>query len=447
VVSLPSGQQVVNTSRASDIDLPRSNPVGLPPDVLKGGATVVSNLFSGPATHRLTIAVTVPVVREGRVTQALHLGVLPEALAALPAAKKLPAGWAMGLVGSDDRIITRSPYVEDLIGQRAPDWYVLPASSGVDSGMIRGRSLLDGAEVYGVFKHLTQAPWTLALIAPETDLARIWQRPLMAIVAGGIAFASAILAMLLVMGRRIADPINALAGAARAAVAGGAAPHVPESRVREISELRSAVMALSQKQILLREASHRIKNGLQLVSSTLGLQRRGAQTETLKEEFRVAQAHIQAIARLHELLYRADRYDAVDACDLVRAIGADIAALSGGWTIVQVEAAGAVELGPDRAGPFAVAVAELITNAVKHASRRGRTGTVNVRCRIESGTAVAVTIRDDGPGLPPDFDLAGQRGLGLRMCLALAAQIGGTLQALPADRGAVFELRVPTGSA
>lgn len=440
-LSLPSGQQVVNTSQPIDSDLPHSDPVGLPAAVMRDGQQHVSDLFFGPATQRPGIAVTVPSVRGGVVTYALHLGVLPEDIAGLLARKGLPGGWFAGLVDSNNRIIARAPYDERLVGKAVSEPY-LRAVAGADHGPFEGHVLGD-VDVYGSFERLTQAPWTLVLAAPNAELARAWQRLLMVLAAGGAVFFLAASALALALGGRIANPVNALAGAARAVVKGEALSAVPESRVHEIMELRNAVMALSRKQILLREANHRIKNSLQIVSSSLGLQSRSASREGTKADLREAQSHIQAIARLHERLYQTDQYEAIDAIELVRSICGDMAALSANRAVVQVCAEGTARLDSADAGPFALTVAELVTNAVKHASQSQGGGRVEVRCRAADDSEIVITVSDTGPGLPPGFDLAGQTGLGLRMCLALTRQIGGTLRAIPSGGGAVFELRVP----
>ncbi len=445
-LSLPSGQQVVNTSRPADVDLPVSDPAGLPPAVIIEGKTHVSDLFVGPATKRWTIAVTVPSVRRQGVTHALHLGLLPRDLVALLATQRPPAGWFVALVDGNGRVITRAPFAAARIGGTPPDWYLEAIAVQAGSGIFRGQTP-SGVEMYGAFHRLRQAPWTLVLAGPSAEFERAWQLPLLALAAGGIAFVIAILVLLVVMGRRLSDPINVLAGAARAAVDGEALPHVPESGVREIRELGSAVMALSQKQVLLREVNHRIKNSLQLVSATLSLQGQAASDAATREHFDAAQAQIRAVARLHERLYRQDRYETVEAFALARAVCEDVAAISVGRARVRIETEGAAQIGVDAGGPFALILVELITNAVKHASGAGGAGMVEVRCRVAEEPMISVVVSDEGRGLPPGFDLRGQKGMGLRMALALATQIGGTLAALPLSHGAAFELRVPLAAA
>lgn len=441
-VSLPSGRQVVNTLEPIGAEPSLSHSAGLLPTVLQDGAAHVSGLFVGPASNRHTLAVTVPAVRDGVVTHALHLGFFPENLAEVLANQHLPAGWIAALLDDRRRVIARTPHVADFVGTQAPAWYTQGRR-----GLLEGRAL-DGTAVYGAFERLPNVPWVLVLLVPGTELEQAWQRPLALMAGGGAILATAIFAIFFLMGSRLTRPIDELAAAARAVTRGEPLPAIPETNLRELNSLRNAVVRLSQKQVLLREVNHRIKNGLQLVSSLLGLQSRAIADGVAQTHLREARTHIQAIARLHERLYKADQYEVVDAFALARAVCDDIATISAGRARLQVAAPeGVAHMAADVAGPFALIIAELATNAVKYASEAGRVAEVNISCRAEGERMISVLIADDGLGLPPDFDLAAQKGTGLRMCLMLASQIGGALRALPAERGALFELRVPAAGA
>lgn len=445
IVSLPSGRQVVDTRRPDNDDEATPSAADPPVTVIPDGRTHVTDVFFGPGTNRPTIAITVPSLRNGTVTHTLRLGLLPEDLAALLGKQSLPDGWLAALVSEDNRVITRTTFDAGGIGEAPPDWFFRAAAMGADNGTVRGRSAT-GMEMYGAYNRLTQAPWILVIAGPSREIAPVWQRPLFVLAGGGIAFVIAIMTVLILMGRRLANSINALAGAAQAAMQGRALPAVPASTIREIGELRSAVMALSQKQALLREVNHRIKNSLQIVSATLDLQGRMISDDTVRAHFSEAQAHLRAVARLHERLYKTEEYKSVEAFALARAVCEDVAAISAGRAKVRIDTEGAAHIGTDAGGSFALIVVELVTNAVKHAATAGQAATVDVRCRIEDGPTIAVVVSDNGPGLPPGFDLATQKGMGLRMALALSTQIGGTLRTVPASSGAVFELRVPVAA-
>jgi two-component sensor histidine kinase len=108
---------------------------------------------------------------------------------------------------------------------------------------------------------------------------------MIALAGGGVVFVVAVSAALLALGRRLVEPMIGLADAARAVVQGKALPPIPVSTVRELGELKDAVLALSQKQILLREVNHRIKNSLQFVAATLALGGRSAIDKETREHF------------------------------------------------------------------------------------------------------------------------------------------------------------------
>ncbi len=438
-LSLPSGQQVVNTSVRNDIKLPFSSERALPDEVLVAGKSHVSNIFWGPATHRSIVAITVPATRLGHVTHVLHIGVPPEELAKWLAEQELPPAWSAALIDGDGKLLAYVPLERNLTGSTLPHWILQSTQTSPSDGELRGQ-WLNGKQVYGTFQHLSQAPWTLALVAPEAELAQAWLRPLVVLGLGGAVLIIVTCAAFIAIGRQLANPINGLAKAARDAMQDKPLKWGSVPDIFELMELRDAVIALSQKQILLREASHRIKNGLQLVSSSLALQAKASKHEEMKEEFLAAQSHIDAVARLHERLYQTDQYEYVEAFALIRSVCDDISLASARRASVRVDTQGAATLSSSNAGPFVLIIAELVTNAVKHVLCNGE---IYVKCRSDDRANILVTISNQGSMLPPDFDLSAHPGLGLKMCLALARQIGGTLRTVPSNESATFELRVP----
>lgn len=444
VLSRADGQQLVNTAVASNVNI-RGDRATVDPAAYKD-LPHVSDLFHAAAPRRTIVSITVPVHRGDVVTHALHLSLPPDLLKdilrTLIAPTRLEAGWNVTLIDSAHRVIARIPDEPSIVGTAVP-----PLLRSTD--LLRGPLEVgapEGERMYVAAREVTGTPWRLLLSAPAKDFRRYWELPLYVLAGSGLALIISVVAVFLIMRRQVAQPINALSQAARDSIAGKAPTLVgPPPAILELQELRDAVMALAEKQILLREGNHRIKNSLQLVAGSVQLQARQANLENTNA-YRDLQAHVHAIARLHERLYIENNYQSVDPFALMAAVCQDIVAISQHQAELDVHIEGTAAIPADDAGPFALMIAELVTNAVKHAPHARELGRVHVRGYVERREAV-VDIINEGATLPPNFDPATQKGLGLRMCLGLAAQIKGTLTAASIPLGARFQVRVPLGTA
>src|SRR5262249_1231242 len=156
------------------------------------------------------------------------------------------------------------------------------------------------------------------------------------------------------------------------------------------------------------------------------------QSDEVRNELRQAGTRITAIARAHRRLYRGDEIDALDLGAYLGEICRDIAAATPGCE-VYVNAEQGLVIRTDRAVPGGVAVNELITKAAKYAYP-GRDCRVWVALTRTSKGAAAISVRDEGGGLPPDFDLSSGR-LGIRLVRSFAQQLLGDLQIVRHDPG------------
>lgn len=195
-------------------------------------------------------------------------------------------------------------------------------------------------------------------------------------------------------------------------------------RKRVESALRSS---LEEKDALLKEVHHRVKNNLQIVTSLMHLQsiRLGAGREA--DAFRSTEDRVRSMALLHETLYRSSNLAHADlraylnslCTQLVHASGVD----SGRIRVeCQVDP---MPLDLDRALPCGLIVSELVSNALRHAFPGSRSGLVTVTMSRETDGHAMIEVADDGVGLPPGFDPAGASSLGMQLILGLAAQLGG----------------------
>jgi two-component sensor histidine kinase len=198
--------------------------------------------------------------------------------------------------------------------------------------------------------------------------------------------------------------------------------------------------SLDRQQVLTREVNHRVNNSLQIVASMLHLQSSVAGSEDVRHELRQAGSRIAAIARAHQRLYSGDDIEALDLGAYLKEVCKDIAAATPDCE-VDVSAQESVVIRTDRAVPAVLLVNELITNAAKYAYS-GRECRVWVTLSRDTEDSVWISVRDEGAGLPPQFDLRSGR-LGMRLVNSFAQQLQGELQVLRKSPGAEFVLKFP----
>src|SRR5687767_12127367 len=204
---------------------------------------------------------------------------------------------------------------------------------------------------------------------------------------------------------------------------------------------RKLQAALDRHQLLLQEVNHRVKNSLQVVSSMLHLQANAVGDPVLSERLMEASSRISVVGRAYNrLAYNAD-YEKIDLTAYLREV-IDDAAITIVRCKVTFEAFEEIQFGADRAIILALIINELLSNAGKYAYPR-EGGTIWVRLvRVDEET-VSISVRDEGVGLPKDFDPATSNRLGTRLVMALAQQLGAKLTRPTDTRGTLYALLVP----
>jgi two-component sensor histidine kinase len=202
------------------------------------------------------------------------------------------------------------------------------------------------------------------------------------------------------------------------------------------------------------EADHRIANHLALLTSYVRLQaddlaRQGA--EPSRDSVRIllagVGAQIDSVARLHRSLATNGPRQSADLSEHLRAICAPFASgLSGTSELIEDFQDGCV-VRPDQILPLAQIVAEVVTNAVKHAHADGEAGAILARCRRDDAGAVMIEVIDDGAGLPEAVDPRTGGGLGFRLMRALGKQLGALIAFESSSRGLRFRLTLPAAQA
>jgi PAS domain S-box-containing protein len=194
---------------------------------------------------------------------------------------------------------------------------------------------------------------------------------------------------------------------------------------RKSLEERTA-RAMQEKDVLLKEIHHRVKNNLQVISSLFSLQRERTHSLELKSLLSESQTRVESIALVHEQLYRSADLAAIDFDEYLRSLLAAIRSSYGADQLQTEISAKNVLLDVERAVPCALLVCELVSNSIKHAFGAAP-GKVWVRVRQDRQGGIVLEVGDDGRGMPPDFDWRKTRALGLRLVQSLARQLRATI--------------------
>ena len=208
--------------------------------------------------------------------------------------------------------------------------------------------------------------------------------------------------------------------------------------IRSSQEVRAS---LREKEILLQEVHHRVKNNLQVISSLISLQLRSIKDLVGREVLQACQARIQAISLIHATLYQSRDYANIPfsqyAPILARNIFNTLGTVPGSVSLDL--AIDEVALPVDKAIPCALILNELITNAVKHGFADGRRGTIRVALGKLSSGQLQLSVADDGVGLPAGLDIHQTPSLGMHLVSALAEQLGAELE-VSGDKGTSFKV-------
>ena len=208
---------------------------------------------------------------------------------------------------------------------------------------------------------------------------------------------------------------------------------ITESKAREAALTETVAernRLLKQKEILLGEVNHRIKNSLQIVSSILKLDANQAKDGLMQGRLRAASSRVQAVASVHELIYRAGQVDTVEfgeyLGDLCRAMEDSLPP-----DIALIHKSVPLRVSTDRAISLALLVNELVANSVAHAFQNRKDGTIAVKATIRDAH-LELSVSDDGDG---KADRPGHRGLGTRIIAAMVAQLEADVQQFQGARG------------
>lgn len=220
---------------------------------------------------------------------------------------------------------------------------------------------------------------------------------------------------------------------------------------RDISERKRVEQqiknSLKEKEVLLKEIHHRVKNNLQIISSLLDLQVGALDDERVLRVFQDSKSRIRSMAMIHENLYRSDDLARVDMTEYIQSLVGHFWGLYG---TIQAGVTPRIEvenilLGIDVAIPIGLILTELFSNALKYAFPNGREGEIYIllkRNKEDTIDTITLIFKDNGVGFPAGLDVYNPRSLGLQLVNLLVQQISGAIQ-YKGSAGASFTITLP----
>jgi PAS domain S-box-containing protein len=200
--------------------------------------------------------------------------------------------------------------------------------------------------------------------------------------------------------------------------------------------------SLDEKVILLREVHHRVKNNLQIIISLVNLQMRQTDDPEVKQIMSETQNRVRAMSLVHEKLYRSESLSRIDFADYTRYLATQLFSFYGSDTRrVRLDfVMGKIMVDINTAVPLGLLMNEIVSNALKHAFPNGREGTISISGSDENNL-ITLVVRDDGIGIPADFDWKNTTSLGMRLVTSLIDQVDGTVT-LDRSRGTAFTITI-----
>jgi PAS domain S-box-containing protein len=210
------------------------------------------------------------------------------------------------------------------------------------------------------------------------------------------------------------------------------------TREREADERIKA--QLKEKEVLLKEIHHRVKNNLQIISSLLNLQSTYIQDQQALGLFKESQNRVRSMALIHEKLYQSKDIARIDFAEYIRNLAGNLIRSYGSSpAMVRLDIdADQISLGVDTAIPCGLIINELVTNSLKYAFPAGRRGEIRVALKHENGDGLyRLVVADNGVGLPAAIEPRKTTTLGLQLVTTLVDQLNGSIE-IKRDNGTEF---------
>ena len=210
---------------------------------------------------------------------------------------------------------------------------------------------------------------------------------------------------------------------------------------RQVMRQIELASALKQSRLLRQEVDHRVKNSLAILQSLLSMQSRNSPSAEVAEALVAVHGRISAITLIHDQLQRTELVSRVNVAEFIDGLRDALEASIGGQATITSSVTN-VEIGTSEATNIGIVINELVSNAVKYGASPGQKARIHISVdQLNEG--LRFRVKDEGAGLPADFESRSGRGLGMRVSKAIAKQLGSKLEWATSGKGTQFEFAVP----
>ncbi|NMB79404.1 MAG: PAS domain S-box protein [Methanomicrobiales archaeon] len=201
--------------------------------------------------------------------------------------------------------------------------------------------------------------------------------------------------------------------------------------------------SLKEKEVIIKEVHHRVKNNMQVISGFLELQSNYVTDPVAVEKLGECQRRVRTMALVHERLYQSRSLGVINAADYIKSLVEDLMNSYSLATLVDVTVEiDDVSINLDMAIPCGLIINELVTNSLKYAFAGRESGTLSVSLHHRSDHMFCLVVKDNGVGLPADFETRSKSSLGMQLVGVLVHQLGGEMQ-VTHEPGAQFSIVFP----
>ncbi|MCU0537668.1 MAG: PAS domain S-box protein [Hydrococcus sp. Prado102] len=195
--------------------------------------------------------------------------------------------------------------------------------------------------------------------------------------------------------------------------------------VEDITERKQA-KAHKEQEVLLQEIHHRVKNNLQVICSLLNLQSRSLKDPFILDLFRDSQNRVKSMALIHEKLYQSNNFSSINMAEYIHDLANNLLrsyASKNSNIKLKIEIQQNFSMDIDSAVPCGLIINELVTNSLKYAFNPASKGEISIQATCDREKNLILTIKDNGRGLPENFDLENTKTLGLKLVKNLINQL------------------------